>query len=61
MFIQGHIVSGIKSRMKDFRRTPKHMMRLQPKPGKENIPQNDNESGDEEDDVSFQRHVKILQ
>ena len=37
------------------------MMRLPPKPGKENIPQNDIESGDEEDDVSFQRHVKILQ
>ena len=47
--------------MKDFRWTPKHMMRLPPKPGKENIPQNDIESGDEEDDVSFQRHVKILQ
>ena len=61
-FIQGHIISGLKSRIKDFRRTPKHMIRVPPKPraGKENIPSTP-DSSDEEDDVSFQRHVKILQ
>ena len=61
-FIQGDIISGLKSRIKDFRRTQKHMIRVPSKPraGKENIPSTP-DSGDEEDDVSFQRHVKILQ
>ena len=45
--------------MKDFRRTPKHMTRVPaPGPVKESVPI---ESGDEEDDVSFNRHVKVLQ
>ena len=47
--------------MKDFRRTPKHMTRVPaPRPAKENVPTS-YESGDEEDEVSFNRHVKVLQ
>lgn len=47
--------------MKDFRRTPKSMVRLPlcrpAKVGKENA----EPDADEEDDVSFQRHIKVLQ
>ena len=47
--------------MKDFRRTPKHMTRVPaPRPAMENVPTT-SDSGDEEDEVSFNRHVKVLQ
>lgn len=52
-------MSGVKSRMKDFRRTPKQMVRIPPNPEKDNAPPSC-ESGDEEDDVSTDRHVKML-
>ena len=52
-------MSGIKSRMKDYRRTPKHMVRL-PKPASVAKRQLIELSDDEEDDISYQRHKKLL-
>ena len=53
-------MSGIKSRMKDYRRTPKHMVCLS-KPAsvakRQLIELSDD---DEEDDISYQRHKKLL-
>ena len=55
-FIQGRIISGLKSRIKDFHRTPKHMIHVPSKPRarNENIPSTP-DSGDAEGDVSFDK------
>ena len=48
--------------MKDFRQTPKHMVRLN-KPDLSAIKEKENiaPDSDYDDDVSYQRHVKLMQ
>lgn len=60
LHLQGHIVRGLKDRLKDFRRTPKTMIRI---PSKACITPllNDSDDTNGEDSVSHERHKKILQ
>ncbi len=55
-FLQGHILVGLKRRFKEFRRTPKHMVRVKPDPKmKENL-----RVEGCEDEVSYRRHLNVL-